>query len=418
MIISSPIITRLYSPSSFGLFGLYFTYVSVVQVASALTYDTAIVAARDRREGGLLTFGGVLLGLPTSVAFAALMYGLIQWNVLGMGGLPLATVPVAMASLLLMNCFMCLRYWAIREGRFLLVSSETVVRAGGRTTTQLIGGAISGTLWGLVFGELVGRGMGLGRLFLTAWRDLKTTIFPLRFADLRSTLVKYRWFASYSAPSTLLDTLIRELPVPLTVVLFGLTAGGYVAFDVRIFAIPLALIGASVGDVFYHRMGKLSREQPDSAKHLLLRTVKLLFLVGLVPAAVLGIFGQELFGFVFGSQWTVAGELAGAMAPWFLAQFCVFPVSTVVFVFRGQRMKLAYDLVALILSVATYGMAKLLHYSLLQTVLQLSLVNVIVYLWYLWLLLRIVDRGVVTGIDSGETLSTTENSRAGPGTRP
>ena len=46
---------------------------------------------------------------------------------------------------------------------------------------------------------------------------------------------------------------------------------------------------------------------------------------------------------VFGAQWTLAGSFAGVVAPWYLAQFVVSPISRVVAVFSGQKTKLIWD---------------------------------------------------------------------------
>jgi O-antigen/teichoic acid export membrane protein len=52
----------------------------------------------------------------------------------------------------------------------------------------------------------------------------------------------------------------------------------------------------------------------------------MLALVGLVPFAIVMVFGPWLFGFVFGDEWHIAGEYAQWLALWLYVSLAARPV--------------------------------------------------------------------------------------------
>src|SRR5215468_1959502 len=90
LVLSAPLLTRLYSPQDMGLLGLFLAYVGFVTAAVALRYDTAIVSPADKCEAAHLVFICFLLVIPSSLAFGVLLYGMIRLGLLGFGNLPVS----------------------------------------------------------------------------------------------------------------------------------------------------------------------------------------------------------------------------------------------------------------------------------------------------------------------------------------
>jgi O-antigen/teichoic acid export membrane protein len=81
-------------------------------------------------------------------------------------------------------------------------------------------------------------------------------------------------------------------------------------------------------------------------------SVRRLLLVGLLPAAVLLAVGPGLFALVFGPQWSEAGEYARLLAPAYLAQFAIVPVSATLFILERQGRELGWTILRLVLTTA------------------------------------------------------------------
>jgi O-antigen/teichoic acid export membrane protein len=106
----------------------------------------------------------------------------------------------------------------------------------------------------------------------------------------------------------------------------------------------------------------------------------------------LAIWGEPVFSWAFGPQWKVSGEIAAIVAPWYLAQFVVSPLSRVVVVLSGQETKLIWDVVCLASLLAVFQWANLHGIAALATVRLLSLVYTVLFVAYYLLLVHIIFR--------------------------
>jgi O-antigen/teichoic acid export membrane protein len=147
-----------------------------------------------------------------------------------------------------------------------------------------------------------------------------------------------------------------------------------------------------VADAFQARLALYVRDTPDRSVQLFHRTAVGLFCVGVIPAVVLMLYGEPLFQIFFGGKWLTAGRLAAVVAPWFLAQSIVSPLSRLVFVLEGQRLKLIYDVLALTGMIGVFVFSHWQQISLVHAVMLLSAVGTLTFVVYYLILLRIVSR--------------------------
>lgn len=393
LVLASPLLTRLYLPADMGLMGLYVAYFGFVTVAASLRYETAIVSAPDRQQAAYLTLISMALALPSSLVCAGVLYLLIRTSVLGFGHLPWFTAFFVIPSVLLTGMFAALRYWYVREESLVTVSRALVIQNSARSILQVGLGELRWGWLGLIGGDILGRGAGIGRMFRRVWPVISSEVFPLKWKKIAEVLRSYRKFPVYSLPSALIDALAMSLPLPLIAGLYGTEPAGHFSLVLRVLSLPLALVGTSVGDAFHGRMATHVREEPNGSARFFYRTARGLFLLGVGPAVLLVVFGEDIFRLVFGQDWTLSGKLATAMAPWTLAQLVVSPLSRVVYVLQGQELKLVYDVVSLSLTVIAVLVCHALGFTVFHTVVWLSLVNVLANGLYFVLLARIVERG-------------------------
>jgi len=232
--------------------------------------------------------------------------------------------------------------------------------------------------------------MGMGRMFRTSWPVLRDHARRWNSAEMWSVLKKNRKFPVYSLPSSLLDALSISIALPLLVQLYGPVTGGYYSLVWRAITVPSVVLTLAIGDTFHSRLAVCARETPEEIGGLFRRTSLTLLIIGSIPSLILIVWGPPLFGFVFGSRWAVSGVMAATIAPWYLSQFVVNPVSRVVFVLSGQESKLIWDVVCLVSILAVFMLARQYHLSDMHTIRSLSLVNTLLYVGYFGILLRII----------------------------
>ena len=389
---AAPILTRLYLPDDIGNLGLFNAFLAVAAVAASLQYDVAIVSTPSQREAAQLAIVSTALTLPMSMAGGFLLYIMIHFSLVGFGVLPVYAAGLMVLTILFAGLFSILRYWSLRDEQFNAVSRALIFQNGGRSLSQVALGAIGLHSFGLLFGEVVGRSIGMSRMMRNAWPVVRRYGFSAH--DIAIALKSNRQFPLYSAPSSLLNVLGTSLPLPLLVTLYGADVGGYYSLVWRVLAVPVVLIGASMADAFHSRAALYVREDPRHLLRFFHSTTMALLGMGIIPALMVFAFGEPIFLFVFGIKWRLSGIIASIVAPWFLMSFIVSPLSRIVYVLRGQRLKLIYDLLIVGGNLAVFFAARHLAWPMLYMVTVMSAMNTTSKVIYYFVLFRITATSI------------------------
>lgn len=389
---AEPILTRLYLPNDIGNLGLFNAFFAVAAVATSLQYDVAIVSASHQKEAAQLAISAVILAVPMSVAGGLLLYILIRFSLVGFAVLPGYAAALMVPTILFAGLFSILRYWALRNERFDQVSQALIFQNVGRSISQLALGAIGPNSFGLLLGEAAGRCAGMSRMLRSAWPVVRG--YGFNRCETSKTLRRYRQFPLYSTPSSLLNVLGTSLPLPLLITLYGADVGGYYSLVWRVLALPAVLIGSSMADAFHSRAALFAREDPKRLVWFFHRTSLCLLAMGMVPALAVFFYGEPIFLFAFGPKWRMSGIIAALVAPWFLTSFVVSPLSRLVYVLHGQRLKLIYDVFILGGNLLVFWFARRLDWPMLHMVTVMSAMNTGSKIVYYFVLHRIVSTAV------------------------
>jgi O-antigen/teichoic acid export membrane protein len=381
----------LYLPQDIGNLGLFNAYLGIAVVTASLQYDVAIVSASEERQASHLAVMSVIFAIPMSVASGAILHALRRFSFLGFQSLPWYAVELMVASVFFAALFSILRYWSLRHEQFGDVSQALLFQNGGRSVVQAALGALVPHSLGLLLGEVLGRCVGMSRMLRSAWPVVRK--YPLSGRTPLEALMRNRRFPLYSMPSSLLNLLGTSLPLPFLVTLYGAGAGGYYSLVWRVLAVPVVLVGTSMADAFHSQAALYARTDPKRLLRFFHNSTIGLIAIGAVPAITILIFGGPIFLFTFGPNWRISGTIASIVAPWFLASFVVSPLSRLVYVLHGQRLKLIYDVVVLGGNLAVFALARGHNWPMLQMIAAMSVMNTISKLVYYLVLLRIASAG-------------------------
>jgi O-antigen/teichoic acid export membrane protein len=372
--------------------GLFTSFLTIMSVAVALRYEVSIVSGRDESEAAYLTFASFMFALPISVIAGGLLGLLKHFSAIGYGSLPWYAPLFLAFAMFFIGAFTALRYWCLREQRFGQVSQGIVVQSAGRAIFQSAFGLFRFHAAGLLLGETLGRCMGMSRMSRSAWPVLRGYLAAFRWKEFMGALSRQRKFPLYSLPSSFLDALCMGLYVPLLIRLYGASFGGYYSLVWRAVTVPSVVVTVAIADTFHSRLAACAREAPGEVMSLFRRTSVSLLLLGIIPATVLWFWSGPLFRLVFGAQWALSGTIAALIAPWYLSEFVVTPVSRAVLVLSGQKMKLMWDVLSLGSLLTVFFIAQWRLMAPLQTIRVLTIVNTALRVVYYLILIRVIAR--------------------------
>jgi O-antigen/teichoic acid export membrane protein len=375
-LVSTPLLARLYSPESFGIFSYLFSACAVLTAVASLRFETAIPLAGSVDESRALTRVSISLAVLVSLAAAAVIttsHGAMS-DAAGFDILPWAWwVP---PLVLLTAWFNVLSQAAIRERAYSKVAARTFVQSLGVAVGQVGSAAITRSAGGLLTGQLIGRSLGILALARTARHLLLRP--PAGVA--RRAIRRYWRFPALLAPSALLNTLGTNLPIILIGAWFGPHAAGYLGLTQRIAMVPTALVAVAVGQVFSGELAARLRDDESDNRRLYLRTSRQLAVGAAAVAAALLLLSDWAFPFVLGDDWASSGGYAEAIALSVGAGFVVSPVSFVFIAYQRILTNVLVDL-SRILLVGGFGTAAFVAgFSPVESLWAMSIAQVLNYL--------------------------------------
>lgn len=348
----SPILTRLYSPSDFGLLALFVSLTSICGSVANGRYELAIVLPVKDEEAINITALCVLIAAFFSIVLLAVVLIFHDYIVVKLGNPDLALwlyfVPLAV---FLVGLFNALNYFHVRTKKYKDIANATVNKSIATAATQLFLGFAKAGSSGLVLGQMVSYITGNTVLSKNILKE-KILLKSVNKTEIKRLAARYADFPKYSMWSILANTLAYNLVNVFISYLFGAAVLGFYSIGNRVLGAPSSLVGTSFGQVFMQRATE-EKNKTGSATNIFLKTSKTLLLIGLPPFILLYFIMEDLFAFVFGPEWRIAGTYAKIMLPLFFVRFFISPLSVLNSVFEKQQISFTWQISLLITTLAT-----------------------------------------------------------------
>jgi O-antigen/teichoic acid export membrane protein len=346
--IFSPLITRIYGPEAFGLFGIFQSLVAILTPIAALAYPIAIVLPKEDAEAKGLVKLSFMVSAAVFCAVAIILLTGGEKLLAMLDSEAIAPYVMLIPLSMVFAAFMEIgQQWLIRKKQFAITARVAVLQAFLLNLAKTIIGWINPVGAVLVILATLGNGLHAAML----WLGIKKTrtfagnlppqqTSPLSLKDL---VMQYNDFPLFRAPQIFINAISQSLPTLMLASFFGPSSAGFYTICRTVLGMPSRLIGKAVGDVFYPRITEASHRGEDLSK-LILKATLALVAVGFLPFFIILAFGPQLFAFVFGGEWRVAGEYARWISVWVFFQFINKPSVMAIPVLKLQRSLLIYEL--------------------------------------------------------------------------
>ncbi len=334
-----PVIGRLFGDVAFAEFAIFQSLVVILQLLPNLGLNEVIYVIKDIfLKLWVKTVYGLTFLVFIALAFCifvinAVAYDKEYWFIVAL------LLSVLFASISNTNIT-----FLTREGKIKLVSGLKVVdrvlfvsmTLGLSMFTQ----AGEALIVSFVIGQLA---YVLGTL---------RTIYPVLQSQIKistSRLIgsKYSSFVKYSLPSSFVERLSSQIPVLLLPLLTSSALTGQYAMAHKILILPEALIGASIGQIFYRKAAHFYRMKKPM-RSLLTRTWRIQILLGIIPFALVMGLGDVLFVQILGNKWSISGEIAQIICISTFLSFVSVPTSSILSIFGKQRYGLYFSITLLL----------------------------------------------------------------------
>ena len=354
----SPILTRIYTPEDFGIFAIFLAITLIIGSIANGRYELAIMIPKKDEDainifalGFIITTSISLLLLVLVLIFQTYFTYLLKNEEIGVW---LYFVPI---SVFFFGIFNILNYFNNRKKNYKDISNANILKSIVAAIIQLSIGLIQQGATGLISGQIISQFFANTKLLKNIIKD-KILISKITKKKIIALAKKYKNFPKYSMPSGLLNITSLQVPVFLLGAFFNTAIVGFYSLSYRFINLPMSIIGSSIGQVFFQKSSELKNDK-KALKKITLQTYKKLFKIGILPFAIITVFGDYIFAFVFGKDWIVAGEYAQLLAIWILFLFIHSPITNLFATLEKQKDALLFNIIIifsriLILSLGGY----------------------------------------------------------------
>ncbi len=196
---------------------------------------------------------------------------------------------------------------------------------------------------GLILGGLIGQVLAttiLGRLIIKEESRLFRQVKQNKMCNMAKRYIKFPKFLILAHG---MNALSSQSPIILFSSFFTLSVVGFYMVVQRVVGIPMSIVSSAIGDVFRQKASEEYAHE-GNCRAVFISTFNKLLVISAIPFLIFYFVAPDLFSFVFGKNWRVAGEYAQILTPMFFLQFISSPLSSMFMIAEKQKLDLYWQI--------------------------------------------------------------------------
>ncbi len=395
-ILISPILSRIYTPEDFSLLAIYLSITNIFSVIASGRYDIAIMLP-DKNEDAinvlslsiLISFISTFLLIPFSLIFKNKIAYLLKndnlskWLLFSVFGILLTTI------------HQNLIYWNNRNKKFKVVAVNRVVQSTASGFFQVFFGFFLKKISNgfIIVGQFLGQFIAVLRLVFNFIKNDKGIIKEISIKKIKEVGKRYSEFPKKTTFSSLLNIFSNNGRYLVLGFFLDKNSLGSLFFTLRILMLPVSIIGNNIADVVFQRVSELKNKgaKNSTIKTQINKIILQLSVFLIIPVIILAIFGKQIFSFIFGSNYAMAGTYSSILSFSLFFQFVFSPFCKVFFAFEKNTIYLIWEISRILVFYIPIFILGYLKVQSIYIIGSIAITIIINYLILFVLLQRILD---------------------------
>lgn len=346
-IVVTPILSRIYSPSDFGEWGIFSSYVAIITIILFCGFENLIIKADSKELKSILSLC-IFIGICTISIVGIIIKIGTSYNIFFIQNIPNKELLI----LYLIAYFIYTIAYNIsnRYEQYNTLSLANLIQGGSQAIFRIIFGLIVLTyINGLILGTTLSLFITGIYIFYTLNLNFRGTKTSLK--DMCHIVKKYYKFPIYDAPSSLLSFAAFNLPLIILSYFFDKSSIGCYSIIIQLLLMPMTLIGSSMGRVYYQELSQAETYQEISSKTNTI--LKITAIISIMPLVAISLGGDKIIILFLGKQWSTVSIIALCLSLWAFPTILTQPLLPIFRALNKQEVLLAYDSIYCILGLAS-----------------------------------------------------------------
>jgi O-antigen/teichoic acid export membrane protein len=381
----APLLTRLYTTEEMGELAFYMRITGFIAAIATLRYEAALPLPKNDGHSYLLYRISILISIIVLGISAVILLSLVVSGVApGFSWWYVLLIIFGSAAIVVINIG---TNWSVRTGTFSLISRQKISNSLFSNFLKWGFAYFSWGYFGLILATFIGYFISCFE-FIFNFRGLKKKYSKLKSRKKTWILLKdHREFPILNLPHILVDHGRDILIATLIMAYFSSSVYGSFSHSYAMLRIPSMLIGVSLSQVFYNQAIKLYN-QSQPMLPLIKKTISILIAISIVPFTVLYFYGEPIFRWVFGPNWSDAGSYSEIMSFWLMISFIISPISALPMILKKQRIAFIFGIISALIQIIPLFMIPVIYGKTNEIfILTLQIISYLQALWFLLVLL-------------------------------
>ncbi len=377
----SPVLTRIYTPEDFGMFALYMSVASIISVIATGRYEMAIMLPKEDEDAVNIVALSIIISFFVSFISLAIVFFFNAQITILLGNPEISNwlyfIPI---TVLLTGFYQSFNYWSNRKKQYKRLATNRVMRSGTTAVVNMSMGFGGFGSSGLILGGVLGQGVATSALGRMVWREDKGLLENISKLKMFAMMRKYKKLPMFNLPNAVIDGF-RLSGISILIAKFFTTATlGQFALAWKIVQTPMSLIGSSLSQVFFQKISSANKSDLNSLVKIFIIKASL---IALPIFLIIYFFAVDIFIFIFGENWKLAGEIASVMTPWLFLNFITSPISTLFIVLNRQDTILIFSIIYMLVPLSIIYFLKELDFLVVLNYVSISMAILLLFFIYL-----------------------------------
>lgn len=189
-------------------------------------------------------------------------------------------------------------------------------------------------------------------------------------------------------PNDLLYVLTSELPIQIISHFYSFSLVGQYSFSNKLLKLTPNMIGKPFQEVFRQEVIE-KKVEVKFMKSFFDEVLLKLVLIGIAPLIIVFLFGEDIFVYVFGAEWSMAGKISSVLIFMYFFKTIAFPLSYTIIAYNKLKLQIIFNILIILITSLVLFLGSI-YYDIYRALLFYSVIYSIIYLFYIWYSRKII----------------------------
>jgi len=337
----APILTRLYSPSDFGIIMLYMSIAGIVSVVATGRYELAIMLPKSDDDAINIAVLAIFIAISISFTTFFVVWLFKDHITLLLNNQEISNwlyfIPL---TIMLTSLYSILHLWCNRKKKYKGLAVSNIAQSATRAANNVLMGFMGMGSTGLFVGNFAGQGVANSVLGWNVCKDIKEKIKLVERHKIKIQAHKYIRFPQFDIPSALCYVFSTNGINILLSSFYGSTPLGFISLANRIITTPFSLFTTSFSQVFYQKLSETYNNRRDKFGILISISMQKLCRTLTIPFFLIVISTKYIALAVFGENWSELYRYIFILSPFLFVGLITAPLGNVLKILNKQHISL------------------------------------------------------------------------------